>query len=294
MAVTVSFELPDWCVSLLPHHLFWRYHIQEKRIELLSKNLSCPLFEIVPTLLCDLRFASTVVVAEDFLRFKYFVQHLRQGRPDTLSFRLLDQLGQWRPGHLASSRPGPAAPFLTGCFFDTSSILPDQPQAHSNLPRPSTHEREKDSVQDLSRTTDLASLMSELCMRQQQSEAPLFDAMAILKLGEDEPAKRWQTQGFEAEPPLEEEIILLISHLRRAFEKSKNEALIVNNTLVSSAPLDWAFFVRNRFHSYWIEPLLYRRRPRGAVIFASRQAWRYHPDQRAQLSRILEKLPALL
>jgi len=286
----IQSELPAWCVSLLPAHIFWRFHQKEKKVELISTGRGSISPEIILPLLSDLRFASTLVASEDFIRFKYFIQHLRQGISDQLNFRLIDHKGQWRFGRLASITTNDKPHFVTGCFFDFTDLIPSMsPNKPSDVKSKRDHSisNSKDVEKQI---VSLPALLADLCRQQQQTDLSLFDALAIVYFDEDNQSKRWISHGFDGESPKGKEIDQLILYLKNTFSASTTSPLIVNNTLSSHQPLDWAVFVRRGVLSYWIEPITNRRRVKGAIIFASRKPWRYNPDQIGHLQETITLL----
>lgn len=291
-------DIPAWCNRLFDGYIFWRFQIEDRRLELLSPGKKSGFSEIIPPLLTDLRFAATVVAEEDFLRFKYFIQHLRQGTADQITFRLVDQLGKRRLGRLESVALEQGSPFLFGFFLNISRMLPDSLNETAVTPSSEkkirTESQYTATLNSISMSTDIPALLADLCQQQERSDPVLFDALAVLLFSESEDGHRWRAHGFDNEEPDKNEIDHLIVHLRRSFDQPNPSPLVANNTAGSSMPLDWAIFVRCGLLSYRIEPLLQRRRARGAVIFASRQSWRYHLEEMPVLGEVILLLQGAL
>lgn len=293
MSPEADSPLPKWCAALLPAHIFWRYHIEDKTLVLLSPAGKSCFSDILTTLLTDLRFAATIVAADDFPRFKYFIRHLRQGKADDITFRLTSQLGQWHTGRMAAHVLLNNPSLVYGYFLDITELIASSPVSREpSKPGLPYQEETGGSVEKLtdSSPADLSQTMNDLCRLQQRRESSLFDALALIRFDEDQVPKRWLSAGFEGEQPEKDEIDHLVMYLKTKLDKADSGPLIVNNTVGSHLPLDWAIFVRNGMISYWIEPLIQRRRLKGAIIFASKQAWRYHPDLRSQLFSTMESL----
>lgn len=297
MFAPISSDLPAWCTALLSSHIFWQFRLPEKEVRMLSPGQNNGYVKLLPALLTDLNFASTLIYEGDFPRFKFFIQHLRQGKPDRLSFRIINQLGQWRSAQMAFvSHPGEPG-HMQGYFLDISDQI-ETPAAFSPEKPPMSSSRTPDMIQHHpvaeGEETDLPGLLTDLCDQQKKSPAPLFDALAVLIFQAEKSSERWIAHGFDHEAPGLTEINRLSSRFRQVFEGQSPAPFIVNDTHNSQEPLDWAVFVRSSLQSYRAEPLVHRRSLKGTLIFASRKPWRFHTDRVEMLDQMVEMIRPLL